>query len=325
MSLSRYRKSHGLPSTRLILLSGVDARLGRAMAHDGAFDAFIPIESVLEQSAGTEFVRRVEECTAAPPNLDPISDEADCEFYRYLDRHLGGFGVLEYIKSAPPSILKVLEQEHSSGGGAWPHQLPRLLWKLSREKQWMDVLARMCRGFTTEWEERNMRERGEMFARPFWGLPRSIGDAHESTCLVLMPFSEPFQDLYENYIHPTLKELGVQTRKADEASAPSRIMQDVWDLMNAVTFLIADTTGLNPNVMYEIGMAHAVGKPVILLTQSIRDCPFDLKDIRHIVYDLSANGCNKLRRDLRVVVADLMVGSEKADLHSKSFSHERAS
>lgn len=307
ISLSEYRKSRSIDSSRLILLSGVESSLGDAMAEEGLFDAFIPIAANLPKFVESYDFSRVVRCLGSRPNLSPIRDRVYCAFYAYLDEHVGEFGVLDYIESMPKPITKLIEDEMGRQSAAWPHRLPQLLWETRRsEKRWVDNLTLMCRGFTTEWEERNMKMNGEMFARPFWGLPSPIDGGEEVTCFAIMPFAEPFQQLYKDHIHPILEELAVRTRKADDLSTPSRITQDVWDLLNAASFLIADTTGQNPNVMYEIGLAHAVGKPVILLSQSIRDCPFDLKDIRHILYDLSEEGRTRLRRDLAEAVSDLI-------------------
>lgn len=49
--------------------------------------------------------------------------------------------------------------------------------------------------------------------------------------------------------------------------------------------LLADLTGKNPNVFYELGLAHALSKPVVLITESVENVPFDLRSLRHIVYD----------------------------------------
>jgi hypothetical protein len=67
-------------------------------------------------------------------------------------------------------------------------------------------------------------------------------------------------------------------------------MEDIWDAINAARAIIADCTGRNPNVFYEIGLAHAVGKPVVLITQKGEDVPFDLKAIRYIEYEYSPRG-----------------------------------
>lgn len=62
--------------------------------------------------------------------------------------------------------------------------------------------------------------------------------------------------------------------------------------------IIADVTGRNPNVMYEIGIAHTLGKTVILLTQEVHDIPFDFRGYRHIDYADNVDGFAKLEREL---------------------------
>jgi hypothetical protein len=72
--------------------------------------------------------------------------------------------------------------------------------------------------------------------------------------------------------------------------------------------ILADLTNKNPNVFYELGLAHAVGTPVILLAQSIDDVPFDLRPVRTIIYEDSLDGydhlAERLRRFLEVVLPD---------------------
>jgi len=62
--------------------------------------------------------------------------------------------------------------------------------------------------------------------------------------------------------------------------------------------VIADCTGKNPNVFCEIGMAHTVGKPVILITQKREHVPFDLQDTRYITYDYTPPGMTKFEAEL---------------------------
>ena len=79
-------------------------------------------------------------------------------------------------------------------------------------------------------------------------------------------------------------------------------MNDIWDAINEAYIIVADVTGRNPNVMYEIGMAHTVGKKVIILTQTMDDVPFDLRHIRCIVYEDSPVGLAELRRVITVTI-----------------------
>jgi hypothetical protein len=62
---------------------------------------------------------------------------------------------------------------------------------------------------------------------------------------------------------------------------------------------VADLTSKNPNVFYELGMAHAMGKEVVLLAQSLDDVPFDLRPVRTIIYDNDLAGYDELADRLR--------------------------
>jgi nucleoside 2-deoxyribosyltransferase len=85
------------------------------------------------------------------------------------------------------------------------------------------------------------------------------------------------------------------------------VIEDVWEGINSSTFVIADVTGRNPNVMYEVGMAHTVGKPVLLMTQTMDDVPFDLKHRRCVVYEFTPRGCERLEKAI-VRTADFVSG-----------------
>ena len=91
-----------------------------------------------------------------------------------------------------------------------------------------------------------------------------------------------------------------------EGSTPSLITRDIWEKINRARFLIADLTGQNPNVFYEVGLAHALGKDVVLLTQTMTDVPFDLKAMRCIVYAYTPPGMKEMETALRATVAALM-------------------
>jgi len=108
-----------------------------------------------------------------------------------------------------------------------------------------------------------------------------------NSCFVVMPFSNMFEIEYQKVIKPTLFELGIECVRGDEIYTKQRIMDDIWASIRKCRFVIAELTGRNPNVLYEIGLAHAIGKPVIIVTRNGEDVPFDLKDLRYLYYDVS--------------------------------------
>jgi len=130
-------------------------------------------------------------------------------------------------------------------------------------------------------------------------------------CFVLMPFKEPFYRLYNDHVKPTLEGLKLRVAKADDVFNPSPIMEDIWEYINKARIIVADVTGRNPNVFYELGIAHTVGKEVIILTQDPNDVPFDLRHLRYFVYQDNQAGWTKLTENLRKAVEAVVRNSGK--------------
>lgn len=112
---------------------------------------------------------------------------------------------------------------------------------------------------------------------------------------VLMPFSDEFDDVYLSGIKPACEAVNVDCQRVDDQKFDEPILERIWNQIRAADIIVADMTGCNPNVFYEVGFAHAVHKRVILLTKDSNDIPFDLKHRRHIVY---AGKSYKLKREL---------------------------
>ena len=76
-------------------------------------------------------------------------------------------------------------------------------------------------------------------------------------------------------------------RADTEIFGAGKIMDQVWSGISAAKVLVAELTTRNPNVFYELGLAHALKKPVVLISSNEADVPFDLKHIRVIYYDMA--------------------------------------
>ncbi len=101
---------------------------------------------------------------------------------------------------------------------------------------------------------------------------------------VLMPFNDGFKDIYHLGIKKTAEEAGLRAERVDEQLYSESMLERIYQQINAADIIVADMTGQNSNVFYEVGYAHAKGKLCILLTQNASDIPFDLRQHRHIVY-----------------------------------------
>lgn len=104
---------------------------------------------------------------------------------------------------------------------------------------------------------------------------------------VLMPFDKSFDDIYKLGIQAAAEDAGIVAERVDEQIYSEGILERIYRQIKNADFIIADMTGRNPNVFYEVGYAHAHEKPCTLLTQSANDIPFDLLHHRHIVYESS--------------------------------------
>lgn len=117
-------------------------------------------------------------------------------------------------------------------------------------------------------------------------------------CFVLMPFTSEWSDrIYYKVLVPILEGCGLIPTRADDLFGQN-VMEDIWSAINSASIIIADVTGRNPNVFYELGIAHTLGKNVILLTQADTDVPFDIKQLRYIKYSDNKDGYEVLENIL---------------------------
>ena len=124
---------------------------------------------------------------------------------------------------------------------------------------------------------------------------------------VLTPFAPEFDEVYQQGIKPTWEELDFRVLRADEEFHVHDIMcRAICQNIQRARFIVADMTGRNPNVFYELGLAHAFGKPVILITQHKDDVPFDLQSIPYINYGVGEENIAELRGGLKKMVQGLL-------------------
>jgi hypothetical protein len=128
-----------------------------------------------------------------------------------------------------------------------------------------------------------------------------------NTCFVVMPFHSLFDAEYQRVIQPAIEDVGLTCIRGDEIYSPSPIHQGIWNSIRQARLVVAELSGRNPNVMYEVGLAHAIGKPIVMLTRNEEDVPFDLRSVKYIYYKEAnpfwgATLHSDLTRVLRVVL-----------------------
>lgn len=121
----------------------------------------------------------------------------------------------------------------------------------------------------------------------------------------MMPFDAGFNAIYDS-IRQAADNAGLRCRRADDIWEHAAIIQDVVSLIDRSRIVICDCTGRNPNVFYEAGIAHTLGRDVILITQSEHDIPFDLRHLRYVRYLNNAAGLDALTQALQARMQTLL-------------------
>ena len=138
-------------------------------------------------------------------------------------------------------------------------------------------------------------ERKVTFAPHVFQLPD--GYVELDLVSVMMPFSKDFDPVYAA-IKEACKANGLRCLRADDIWEESTIVQDIFNLVFRSQVVVVDFSGKNPNVMYETGIAHTLGKHVIPITQSLADVPFDMRHHRALSYLANKEGVGTLETTL---------------------------
>jgi len=129
------------------------------------------------------------------------------------------------------------------------------------------------------------------------GYPKSTEENNK--CFVVMPFEDAnLQIVYEDFVKPVIEKCNLHCERGDDVFGSNIIMEDILKSIQTSKIIIADLTGKNANVFYEVGICHTLNKTVLLLAQSIEDVPFDLRHRRVLLYEYSPRGCKRLESAL---------------------------
>jgi hypothetical protein len=125
----------------------------------------------------------------------------------------------------------------------------------------------------------------------------------------IMPFDPEFNDLYEHVKEMIENEDEIfEVFRADNLLNQQNILKDIVLAINNSDLIVADLTDLNANVFYELGLAHALRKDVILLTQQLDELPFDLRSYRVISYSTNFRKIEELDLNLKRMLSEIKKG-----------------
>lgn len=112
----------------------------------------------------------------------------------------------------------------------------------------------------------------------------ALVESTSKLCFVMMPFSEIYDRIYRHLIVPAVEDAGLTAVRADEISTAGFIMEQIRAAIQQSRVCIADVTDSNPNVLYEVGFAEAMRKPVVLIASDLSQLPFDVTSQRVLRY-----------------------------------------
>jgi hypothetical protein len=119
---------------------------------------------------------------------------------------------------------------------------------------------------------------------------------------VVMAFSQENEDVYILGIREVAERMNFVVERADSVEHNEDIVDIIRDKIRRCDVVIADTTGRNPNVLYEVGLAHGMQKATILIARKGEKIPFDIQAINHILYDSIVDLRDRLEKRIRATV-----------------------
>jgi len=158
-----------------------------------------------------------------------------------------------------------------------------------------EYISRKCTISGEDISSEQISERKVVFSPNIFNLPAENVDSNLVS--VMMPFGPSLSPVYRS-IQSAAQQQGLVCKRADDIWDHSTIIQDIFSLIFRSFIVVCDFTGKNPNVFYEAGIAHTLGKHVIPITQSDQDIPFDLQHHRYIKYLNNSEGVGDLQKSI---------------------------
>lgn len=191
------------------------------------------------------------------------------------------------IPSEASAMLKEVQHWHDDTLNTYGYKKSQLAIDLTGGKKTMILGARKAAeylGISTFYLDVEYDENGE-YAIP--GTESLISEevvTDQDLIFVIIPFSSEFDEIYQKGIKAPISELGLNCMRVDEDIYLEGIMSRIRKLIASANIIVAEISYGNPNVMYELGIAHATNKKVIILSRSMDSVPSDLRHIPIVIY-----------------------------------------
>jgi hypothetical protein len=207
--------------------------------------------------------------------------KAHFETEEHWENKKGHLWLVSELEDQLSGVTKYMSQNRiAKANRIQKHQVPRLFSEIRR-----NLL------------EEKVMNRKSMVITPSFPVPSY--DIDPAMLFIIMPFGEKWSDDVYYLIKDVASNNGMDVIRADEIFSPDIIINDIWSLINRAGLIIADITKHNANVFYELGIAHTLGKKVIMLRQDGgENAPFDISYWRHFNYELTPIKAEEFKQTL---------------------------
>ena len=270
---------------------------------DGLLDQFMGIvdHMVEEQKIQRGVVR-----STNPSSIVAVLDKAT--LYILAQHHAGSLSTMyTYHPDKQISEQKALSSARWEFGYEDPYMIvfPAVILEES-DRARRDILRVIALAHVEAEVERAISLMSLMQIRPLFGHASYIVD--DRTASVLLPLTDEGDDLYDEGLKPALEGAGLIPRRALDFGEDEEKLKAIWRDICRSRMVVADLTDSDPLVMYELGIAHAVGKESLILCRRGRCPPFPKKLIHANIleYDGGEDGLVKLRVELAEVLHQMI-------------------
>lgn len=263
-----------------------------------------------------EYVERL--CESKQLRRAVVRSRLDCTSIILLDQSSVTV-VAEVAKGVPQSQYLTVQHppsitvQQAIEAGVWDFgfgedcfalQFSRSLISLSKTVRQPTLMA-LAQEWVSSEEQRMIKQSQLIQVSPIFGPASYV--LRNDFCFVIGPFTDAATATYKSIIQPTVIDAGLSCHRADEMFTNRAIMSDIWQALCEARIVIADLSDKNPNVYYELGIAHTLGKDTILLSSKDEDrIPFDIQGIRQIRFENSPAGGTQLREHLDKTLKSLL-------------------
>jgi hypothetical protein len=151
-------------------------------------------------------------------------------------------------------------------------------------------------------------------------MPKRSKRKSELLCFVVCPIGDPASEhrrrsdgILREIIQPAVAELGFRVERADHDKSPGIVTDTIMSKVLDADLVVADLTGLNPNVMYEVALRHAVNRPVVQMIEQGNKLPFDIQGVNTIFFQATLEGRQEavahLKSAAAIAVKDTSIGN----------------